>query len=67
MRTALSQVVRDIEELDVAIRRLGATLPCEDEDPRCGQWSAAGECHNNSAWMLKRCRRACTPCAVAMA
>ena len=63
----LTQVTRDLVELDQAMGRLSAELPCEDEDLRCGLWEAAGECHNNSSWMLKHCLRACTPCAAGRA
>eukprot|EP00897_Mesotaenium_endlicherianum_P005185 jgi/Mesen1/4695/ME000241S03741 len=41
---------------------------CEDDDPRCGEWAAAGECQKNPAYMvgtsaaLGSCRKSCDVC-----
>eukprot|EP00271_Cylindrocystis_brebissonii_P020403 TRINITY_DN6737_c0_g1_i3.p2 TRINITY_DN6737_c0_g1~~TRINITY_DN6737_c0_g1_i3.p2 ORF type:complete len:146 (+),score=21.01 TRINITY_DN6737_c0_g1_i3:785-1222(+) len=41
---------------------------CENEDPRCEEWAAVGECSKNVAYMvgegefLGSCRKACKAC-----
>jgi hypothetical protein len=37
---------------------------CEDSIESCGLWSEAGECENNSVWMLENCRLSCGVCEV---
>ena len=35
---------------------------CEDIDPSCGAWLAAGECESNPIGMRKVCPRSCGAC-----
>lgn len=35
---------------------------CADSDGGCYLWADAGECEQNSDWMLKKCRKSCGVC-----
>jgi alpha-galactosidase len=32
---------------------------CEDEDTRCSEWAASGECSRNPGFMLSKCKKSC--------
>jgi alpha-galactosidase len=33
--------------------------PCKDEDARCSQWAADGECSKNPGFMMSSCKKSC--------
>lgn len=37
-------------------------VPCIDEEKRCPEWSAKGECKKNPRYMLVHCRKSCSSC-----
>jgi len=32
---------------------------CKNDDPRCSDWAATGECRANPSYMLTSCAKAC--------
>jgi len=35
---------------------------CQDDNPKCFDWSRIGECDANPVYMIRSCRRSCTQC-----
>jgi len=40
-------------------------LPCSDNNQKCGDWAAIGECGANPGWMLLNCAQSCGACSSA--
>lgn len=47
------------DELDT----IEAIADCKDNDARCSQWAAVGECDNNPEYMLSDCQVSCNNCS----
>jgi hypothetical protein len=41
---------------------IGNNSCCEDKDPLCADWAAAGECDSNAGWMWPNCPVSCDKC-----
>jgi hypothetical protein len=50
------------DELDT----IEAIADCKDNDDRCHQWAAMGECDNNPEYMLTDCQVSCNNCPTAL-
>jgi len=54
--------LRTSESMHKLMLLLGLKEACRDTNPSCGDWSRAGECDNNHAFMSVSCRKACALC-----
>ncbi|MCL4139353.1 UNVERIFIED_CONTAM: hypothetical protein GTU68_042111 [Idotea baltica] len=56
-----------IMQTDTNISPVVITTPtnaeCKDDDQFCAQWSRAGECKKNPAWMHNNCKKSCKTCS----
>ena len=57
---------RNDENAGDGLDTMEATADCKDEDDRCPQWAAVGECDNNPEYMLGDCRVSCNNCPRAL-
>lgn len=46
-------------------KRLANKELCKDENPKCPEWAAIGECKKNMGYMMNNCRFSCNACSPA--